>query len=183
MIGEKGFKGKTYIFSRFFLVGISWALILISFINIYSPNEVIKVYSSLKRCQCSRKIEKSSISVPKTVSVCDNYATLRPNGQKVVAYSYFGQSSQIRVFTHYLSQIAERSEEIRKFYPNWIMRIYFHLNDDDILAQDKLCEFWCRNDHIDLCNVEALPILGNFTNLQPFGKLNLCTEYPTHYQK
>ena len=50
------------------------------------------------------------------------------------------------------------------------MRIYFYLQPNDTKTEEKLCEFWCQNDNIDLCDVQALPILGDLRKLQPIGE-------------
>lgn len=51
------------------------------------------------------------------------------------------------------------------------MRIYYDLDEEDIQGQEKLCSIWCLNDHVDLCNVKHLPVLGDLKELQPIGKV------------
>ena len=104
-----------------------------------------------------------------TDSICDGYATLRGSGQNVVAYSFYGNSSNSRVSSHYLNQIAQRAQEIKQFYPKWIMRIYYYIQDEK--SEEILCENWCQNPHLDLCDVTNLPILGDLKTLQPIGKV------------
>ena len=120
--------------------------------------------------QCSRKITTNPFRTLYKDSICDNYATLRSAGQHVLSYSYFGSTNQSRVVSHYLDQISARAQEVSQFYPQWIMRIYYDLNDQDIQGHEKLCSIWCMNEHVDLCNVKHLPILGDLKELQPIGK-------------
>ena len=177
MPSEKGHNRKNYYLRHLVLIGLVSLFLIILLFNFHS-NKSINVYSSLKNCQCSRKVQITSKTLSKKESTCDSFASLRQTRQKVVAYSYFGNSVKNRIFTHYLMQIAHRAEEIQKYYPGWIMRIYFDLKEDDILGQKKLCNIWCQNNHLDLCNVEKLPTLGNLKNLQPVGKL-YCWEILT----
>ena len=52
------------------------------------------------------------------------------------------------------------------------MRIYYDLEENDTLAKDKLCQIWCQNWHVDLCDVTDLPLIGNLKELQPVGKFS-----------
>ena len=134
--------------------------------------QVIIVGSSLPNCDCVRSIEKRASY--DTTSICDNFATLRGNGQSVVAYSFYGNSSNPRVSSHYLNQITQRAKEIENYYPDWTMRIYYHIENKDDVTEDILCQNWCQNKHLDLCDVTQLPIIGDLRNIQPIGNYNLC---------
>ena len=153
---------------RFFNLGTATSIfILICLISASLP-ETIPVKSSISGCSCLRKITNHvSISAE---SNCDKYATWRGNGQKVVAYSYFGNSSHPRVRTHYLDQIADRVAEIQKYYPEWVMRIYYHLEKSDKIGHNLLCQMWCENANLDLCDIKNLPNLGDLQQIQPIGK-------------
>ena len=99
---------------------------------------------------------------------------MRGNGQSVVAYSFYGNSSNPRVSSHYLNQITQRAKEIENYYPDWTMRIYYHIENKDDVTEDVLCQNWCQNKHLDLCDVTQLPIIGDLRNIQPIGNYNLC---------
>ena len=49
------------------------------------------------------------------------------------------------------------------------MRIYYYIQDEK--SEEILCENWCQNPHLDLCDVTNLPILGDLKTLQPIGKV------------
>ncbi len=87
-----------------------------------------------------------------------------------MAYSYFGNATDSRIYTNYLGQIQARAEEISELYPGWIMRVYFHLESTDFKGQDELCSIWCKFRHVDLCNVENLPVVGDLREVQPIGR-------------
>ncbi len=73
----------------------------------------------------------------------------------------------------YFGPIEARAREVAKFYPGWIMRLYFFANDSD--SNKQLCDLWCHYDHLDLCNVTDTPKpLGNLLALQPDGELTGC---------
>ena len=161
---------------RSLLIFGAFALLLVIFVTnlapVYNQNDGVNlVKSSLKQCQCTRSSSRSKNANYKVTSNCDTYATLRGRGQKVVAYSFYGDSSKnTRVRTHYLDQIQDRASEVAAQYPGWLMRIYF--SADDAFSQSALCDIWCKNDHVDLCDVSNLPdpVLGDLKTLQPIGK-------------
>ena len=163
--------GSSHNKIHFVLSGITLIFLLL-FIVQWNQIEVIIVGPSLPNCDCVRSIEKRT-SYDGT-SICDNFATLRGNGQNVVAYSFYGNSSNPRVSSHYLNQIAQRAKEIENYYPDWTMRIYYHIENKDDATEDILCQNWCQNKHLDLCDVTQLPILGDLRNIQPIGNYNLC---------
>ena len=125
----------------------------------------IDIKSSLN-CDCVRQV-KNTKSTP---SICDNFSSMRSPGQKIVSYSFYGNSSEKSIQNRYLGNIQSRAEEIHRLYPDWIMRIYYDLEDNDVLAKEKLCQIWCQNQHVDLCDVTDLPLIGNLKELQPVGK-------------
>ena len=49
------------------------------------------------------------------------------------------------------------------------MRIYYHIENKDDVTEDTLCQNWCQNKHLDLCDVTQLPIIGDLRNFQPIG--------------
>ena len=167
---------------EFISLGIRFRIltcVLIVFVLICLINasfiDISEVKSTVKGCQCSRQIKP--IRNPLVVSNCDDFATFRGKGQKVVAYSYFGNSSRPRIVSHYLDQIAQRAKEVAKFYPDWVMRIYYRLDANDEMGKEKLCQFWCQNSHLDLCDVENLPIIGNLSRTQPIGNSNFFEQF------
>ena len=79
-------------------------------------------------------------------SVCSEYTNTRNHNQKVISYSYYeGIEDQA------MKNLDLNSESIHSLYPGYIMRIYHNLTENQ-----KLCELFCQNEHIDLCNVRKL---------------------------
>ena len=144
--------------------------LVIIFVNIWTniwTNNSLKVESSLK-CGCSRIVKNPKFF--NTESTCDSFSSFRPNGQKIVSYSYFGKSDE-RTRTHYLDQIRYRAQEISVAYSDFVMRIYYHIEDE--YSKEKLCDVWCENENVDLCDVENLPTLGDLRSFQPIGNVFL----------
>ena len=154
---------------QFFLASATLVFVLFLAVNWYQNNEVLFVKSTLPNCDCLRTVYNFAKNDAPKEAICDAYTNSRQNGQKIVAYSYYGNSSNGRVSSHYLNQIAQRAHEIKHHYPNWIMRIYYHIEDDDVQSAKVLCENWCQNPHLDLCDVTQLPVLGDLKKLQPIG--------------
>ncbi len=156
----------------------AFALILVIFAtNLYkygAGNAELQrlVKSSLKDCSCTRTIISTTTNHRHKTSNCDASATFRGAGQKVLAYSFYGDSSKSdRVRTHYLEQIQDRASEIASRYPGWLMRVYFSLDEKDTISQSAICDIWCTNQHVDLCDVSNLPDpkLGDLKSQQPIG--------------
>ena len=62
-------------------------------------------------------------------------------------------------------------------YPGWRMRVYHDGAEDDFEAVREMCGVWCDNDHVDFCDVNALPRpFGNLKSLMPVGELHSMLE-------
>lgn len=124
-------------------------------------------------CKCVRlgpgiTGEEESGGIP---SACSDFATSRGPGQKVVSYTYFGDSQSEGVRRKYFSQIRVRAEEVKRLYPDWLMRVYFDTGPDDFEGLVELCDMWCELDNVDFCDAKHLPKpFGDLRNLQPIGK-------------
>ena len=84
------------------------------------------------------------------VSVCSRDATRRGAGQKVISFSIFGKDS-----TRYMRGLLKNIKAIKKYYPHqYIIRIYF----DERRIQNKnfLCDIFCVEPNLDLCNVNDI---------------------------
>ena len=65
------------------------------------------------------------------------------------------------LFDRYLGIMNRTARNIKKMFPNWVIRIYHNMTQDsDPEAFDYLCELYCSQKHIDLCFVEQLPTIG-----------------------
>ena len=108
-----------------------------------------------------------------TPSSCGDFSTSRGPGQKIVSYSYFGNSRDRMVDLKYFSQIRSRASEVRsKYGPDWTMRIYYDTDeDDDLGGLAEMCGMWCDLDNLDLCDVRRLPRpFGDLKSLMPIGE-------------
>lgn len=108
----------------------------------------------LKNYQIDKEIFETSIFT------CDLYNSLRrgPN-LKTIAYSLYGRNK------FYYYSLKELIKSIKKFYPDWIARIYY----DSSIDESILCELECLMykseqtgemeliNNIDFCNIEKLP--------------------------
>ena len=87
---------------------------------------------------------------------CDLYNVLRrgPN-QKIIGYSLYGSNKG------YYKEFKTIIKLIEKYYPDWILRIYY----DEIVDKEFICELECLkwdkkhkiyNDRVDLCPIKNL---------------------------
>ena len=91
-------------------------------------------------CQC-----KQLEMLRRNNSVCSEYTNARDSNQKIISYSYYeGQDDEAKY-------LESNAETISHLYPGYIMRIYHNFTENQ-----KLCELFCQNEHIDLCNVRKL---------------------------
>ncbi|KAK4307935.1 hypothetical protein Pmani_020327 [Petrolisthes manimaculis] len=49
--------------------------------------------------------------------------------------------------------------EVPKFYPGWSMRVYLNWAQDNL--RDWACALACNNSHLDICDAQNLPGIGN----------------------
>ena len=132
----------------------------------------------LERCSCPRHLSSwdTSYSTNYSDTTCGRDAFLRGHGQKVVAFSFYGNSSSpnhlLRGFfqgrylnVFFLKSIWSRkwsiifpgiqinAEVVRALYDSsWVMRLYYDIGRDDPLMQD-LCQLACDNSNLDICYV------------------------------
>lgn len=87
------------------------------------------------------------------VSTCDAQATARGFNQTVVSYSFYGNIS-----SDYFQGVRHNAVKVARMYPGYVMRVYHNLDvvGDDVTSA-ALCDLWCGNDHVDLCDVRHLP--------------------------
>ena len=56
----------------------------------------------------------------------------------------------------YFEGIVGNLELMPKYYPGWVMRLYYDLNKKDPVLKD-LCELACQHDYLDICDAKHLP--------------------------
>ena len=82
----------------------------------YAQIEYVQKKVFIEECGCHRQIQSGKIE--DTQSLCSEHASLRGQGQKVVAFSYYGDAnSEKHKIRQYLSGIKTNLEAIKKFYP------------------------------------------------------------------
>jgi len=50
------------------------------------------------------------------------------------------------------------------------MRIYHNVTEEDTLVWERMCSLFCRNDHVDFCDVHDLPSIGDLNKKFPIGR-------------
>ena len=123
-----------------------------------NDDQDLKFIKLQSECSC-RKDVFFVADIQKKVFTCDLYNVLRRGyGQKVVSYSLYG-SNPI-----YYTEIKKISQQVAKYFPDWIIRIHY----DDTLNKSIICEYECLKDdvtgkyvdNIDFCNINQIPF-GN----------------------
>jgi hypothetical protein len=56
----------------------------------------------------------------------------------------------------YFEGIIGNLELMPKYYPGWIMRLYYDLDKTDPVLKD-LCKLACNDPNIDICDAKHLP--------------------------
>ena len=81
----------------------------------------------------------------------------RGKGQKVVGFTFYGDvNSNQSKSRGYMEGIKENLDLMPKYYPGWIMRVYFDLDPKHPVLKD-LCLLACSNDQLDICHAGKLP--------------------------
>jgi len=117
---------------------------------------------TLEHCGCRRRLFTNSsnpdnIGVPFNQTTCGNDAYLRGSHQKIVGFSFYGDvNSDYSKKKGYFEGIIGNLELMPKFYPGWVMRLYYDLDQTDPVLQD-LCQLACTHSNIDICNAKHLP--------------------------
>ena len=112
----------------------------------------------LEHCNCSRTLvdvkENTNDSVQFLKTTCSRDAFQRGPNQKVVGFSFYGDSSsEAHKAREYFGGIQENLRLVRSQYgADWSLRLYYDLAQSDELM-GRLCELACNNSHLDLCNV------------------------------
>ena len=146
-----------------------WILILLSlclcWLTLISPrhyyNEIEDLWSSdstFFNCHCGIKTNLDFINdIHFNDTTCSYKSYLRGKGQKIIGFSYYGDSrSKHHQEKKYFEGIKNNLELLPKYYPNWIIRLYYDVSSDDPVLP-KLCSLSCQNGHFDLCDIQRLP--------------------------
>jgi hypothetical protein len=102
-------------------------------------------------------------------SFCSKRSARRGFNQHVLSVSAYESNDRLELKTSLTwSYINIFVNEAKKFYPKWIVRVYYYnlIN----ITKDNIKNFEKLNDNTDFCDVENLPVLGNLKNKLP-GKM------------
>ena len=81
----------------------------------------------------------------------------RGKGQKVVGFSFYGDiHSDHAKAKGYFEGIVGNLKLMPKYYPGWIMRVYYDMDAAHPVLKD-LCNLACNNELLDICYVAQLP--------------------------
>jgi len=88
--------------------------------------------------------------------MCNKFSSLnRGINQKIVSFSLYGKDP------FYSSKLMNLTRLIKKYYPNWLMRIYH----DDTIVDSVKCSIECQKDendnlidNSDFCHINKLPV-------------------------
>ena len=142
----------------YFVVNVVYLLTMVFDFN---PLIQIKEIQSDNGCKCKynspRNIyfsqlgwQKNMNTTVREMSVCSGDATRRGKDQKVIAYSIFGKDS-----SYYMKGFVRNVDAIKKYYPHqYIIRLYY--NDQTMTDKNVLCDIYCKESNIDLCNVKTI---------------------------
>ena len=107
---------------------------------------------------------------PRDSSTCSGDSWQRGNGQRVVAFAFYGNPKLVHHNTTYFEGILANVAAISSLYnnSNWSIRLYHDIRPDNPWF-GKLCQIACSYDQLDLCHVNQLPlpILTNASNIFP----------------
>ena len=108
-------------------------------------------------------IWSSILTIVFTATTCGIKSYLRGKGQKIIGFSYYGDSrSKHHQDKKYFEGIKNNLKLLPKYYPDWIIRLYYDVSSDDPVLP-KLCSLSCQNRSSQLLT----SIVSNFTTRWP----------------
>jgi hypothetical protein len=119
-------------------------------------------------CSCTRPLYTSNSNLLTlneiSSSLCSHYSTLRGSHQRIISISMYGpKENAIFALNASLNFLYELINDMKKIYPDWILRVYH----DATIKDDIICPIECAHNHVDFCNASALGNLGNIANYVP----------------
>ncbi len=115
----------------------------------------------------SERFGKSEDIVKSDNETCSAKAGQRGPGQKVVAFTFFSGPTFDGRNRNYFRGIASNLELIQGIYgPGWTMRLYYQVQKDSQSLQ-KLQELARQHPHLDLCDIQHNPMMGNMSSIYP----------------
>jgi hypothetical protein len=166
------FKFLNYIYKNLRLFLLIYLILLVFSIIIHKYCFEYHFYVQIKhKCNCNRpdiliykynlndeyyfvqytsklKYKISNYEFEQLNFTCDLYNVLRRGRtQNILGYSLYGKND------FYYKKLIHLTNEVLKFYPNWLMRVYY----DNSINKSVICQMECHsNDNVDFCNVEKI---------------------------
>lgn len=113
----------------------------------------------LEHCKCKRTIQvvESAEIIDYNQTTCGQDAFARGSGQKVISFSFYGDiKTEYSKKKGYFDGLEGNLKLMPKYYPGWIMRVYFDLDDADPVRAE-MCNLACNSTILDLCHAGQLP--------------------------
>ena len=114
----------------------------------------------MNHCDCQRnlkEVQENPTNLNFNQTTCSYDAFLRGPHQKVISFSFYGDINSDRSkMKGYFEGIVGNLKLIPKFYPGWIMRLYYDLDKNDPILKD-ICTLACSDNNLDICEVKHLP--------------------------
>ena len=126
-----------------------------------------------KECQCKPLQRKAREDEN---FICSDFASLNraSENQKIISISHFDHSHNLKEF----------SETVYALFPGYTLRVYHNVSDPN--QHLKLCDLFCTNPHIDLCNTRKIGKYGDsrgfFAPLWKFATLADPTIEEVHFR-
>lgn len=112
-------------------------------------------------CSCHNFIEiheeLQDVNIHFNQTTCSQRAYSRGKGQKIIGFSYYGDSrSAHHQSKKYFQGIQNNLNLLSKYYPTWIIRLYYDMDDKNDPILPQLCALSCVSN-FDLCDIQSLP--------------------------
>ena len=133
----------------------------------------ISALPSNTSCSCSKdpRYFSDNLRANSTIATTCQDSLWRGHGQKVVAFSFYGNpNSSHHKKKQYREGIEENLLDLPIYFPGWIMRLYHDLALDDPMYI-QLCTLYCSHTHLDLCKVQDIS-METLTNPERIFPMN-----------
>lgn len=178
-----------FVISLIYILHFDNTYLISKFFSIYNEKSWIKVYKSNCFCRLNEsievvKIDKDILKVylindryrsllyylsieeyTKSIFTCNMFTSLRRGKkQKVISYTLFNKNP------FYYEKIRYLSKQIRKFYPDWSMRVYH----DWSINKSIICDIECQRDddgelidNADFCDISNFKTVSDRKLVRP----------------
>ena len=85
-------------------------------------------------------------------------------------FRYFENGKPTDTEERFLELLQPMARTAKQLYPDWRVRIYHNVTENDTEAFSTLCDLYCAFDFIDLCDTRHLPTVGDLNKQFPIGR-------------